>query len=131
LQTVCPGASIVPFVVGQATTAEVAEVVAKGWGGPETLVVVSSDLSHYYDYETARQMDEATSRAIVALDPAAIGQEQACGRIPIQGLLQVAGQHGLCAHTVDWRNSGDTAGPRDRVVGYGAYIFTDCRPQAG
>jgi AmmeMemoRadiSam system protein B len=106
-------------------------VVAKVWGGPETLVVVSSDLSHYYDYETARQMDEATSQAIVALDPAAIGQEQACGRIPIQGLLQVAGQYGLCAHTVDLRNSGDTAGPRDRVVGYGAYIFTDCHPQAG
>jgi len=90
---------------------------------PETLVVVSSDLSHYLDYATARRMDSATSRAIEALDPTAIDFEQACGRIPVQGLLLVARRHGLRATAVDVRNSGDTAGPRDQVVGYGAYVL--------
>lgn len=124
LQTICADFRLVPLVVGDATTAEVAEVLEKLWGGPETLIVVSSDLSHYHDYRTARQMDEATSDAIEKLQPDAIGRDQACGRIPIRGLLHTARQHHLHAHTVDLRNSGDTAGPRDRVVGYGAYIFS-------
>ncbi len=93
------------------------------WGGPETLVVVSSDLSHYHDYPTAVRMDAATTRAIERLEPEAIGLDQACGRIPVQGLLLAARRHGLRARAVDVRNSGDTAGPRDSVVGYGAYVF--------
>ncbi len=113
--------SIVPLVVGDATPEEVAEVLERLWGGPETLIVVSSDLSHYHDYETARRMDEATSKAIESLRPEAIGQDQACGRIPIQGLLHVARNKGLRAEVLDLRSSGDTAGPRDQVVGYGAY----------
>jgi AmmeMemoRadiSam system protein B len=115
--------SLAPFVVGDATPGEVDEVLELLWGGPETLIVVSSDLSHYHDYATAREMDAETSRAIVALDPQAIDYEQACGRIPVQGLLLAARRHGLTACAVDVRNSGDTAGPRDAVVGYGAYVF--------
>jgi len=113
---------LVPLVVGDATAEEVATVLGQLWGGSETLIVVSSDLSHYYDYATACQMDAETTRAIEALEPDAIDHEQACGRIPVQGLLLVARQHGLQAMAVDVRNSGDTAGPRDRVVGYGAYV---------
>jgi hypothetical protein len=101
----------------------VAEVLDCLWGGEETLVVVSTDLSHYSEYATAQRMDAATTRAIGALDPAAIGTEQACGRIPLQGLLIAARRHGLGATAVDVRNSGDTAGPRDSVVGYGAYVL--------
>ncbi len=121
LQTVLDAFSIVPLVVGDATPEEVAEVIEQLWGGPETLIVISSDLSHYYDYETARRMDEATSKAVEALRPEEIGVEQACGRIPIQGLLLVARKKGLRAELLDLRSSGDTAGPRDQVVGYGAY----------
>ena len=116
--------SLVPLVVGDATPDEVAEVIELLWGGAETLIVISSDLSHYYDYATARRMDDATSRAIEALAPEQIGYEQACGRIPVQGLLVTARRRGLSVESVDVRNSGDTAGPRDSVVGYGAYVFT-------
>ncbi len=114
---------LVPLVVGDATGAEVAEVLEELWGGPETLIVISSDLSHYLDYESARGIDSVTSKAIETLHGEAIGHNQACGRIPVQGLLIEARLHGLHAQTVDLRNSGDTAGPRDRVVGYGAYAF--------
>jgi AmmeMemoRadiSam system protein B len=103
--------------------AEVAEVLDLLWGGPETLIVISSDLSHYYDYATAKRLDTATSAAIEALNPQDIQYEQACGRIPVNGLLELARRRGLHARTLDLRNSGDTAGPRDQVVGYGAYVF--------
>src|SRR5690606_30990029 len=93
------------------------------WGGPETLIVISTDLSHYHDYETARRMDAATSQAIETLRSEDIGHEQACGHVPLLGLLEVARRRGLHIKTVDLRNSGDTAGPRDRVVGYGAYAL--------
>jgi AmmeMemoRadiSam system protein B len=93
------------------------------WGGAETRVVVSSDLSHYYDFQTAQHLDRSTADAIEALKSADIGEDQACGRAPIRGLLRAAQRHGLRAHTIDLRNSGDTAGPRDRVVGYGAFAF--------
>ncbi|MFH0908699.1 MAG: AmmeMemoRadiSam system protein B [bacterium] len=116
--------SVLPLVVGDATPEEISEVLEKVWGGKETLIVVSSDLSHYYDYETAKQLDEATSRAIEALKPEDIQPHQACGRVPLSGLLVVAARHGLKAKTLDLRNSGDTVGPRDQVVGYGAYVFT-------
>ena len=115
--------ALAPFVVGDATPEEVAEVLEMLWGGPETLVVVSSDLSHHESYATARQMDEAATCAIEALRPGEIGVEQACGRIPVQGLLLCARQRGLRARTLDLRSSGDTAGSRDAVVGYGSYAF--------
>ena len=115
--------ALVPLVVGEAKAEEVAEVIEKLWGGPETLLVVSSDLSHYQDYETARRLDSATSAAIEQLDPQALNYQQACGRNPVSGLLVAARHHHLQVKTLDLRNSGDTAGSRDRVVGYGAYVF--------
>lgn len=123
LQIVLPRFSLVPLVVGDASARDVADVMERLWGGAETVIVVSSDLSHYYDYHTAQTMDRATSMAIQALQPDAIGYEQACGRIPVSGLLVAARNHGLRGNLLDLRNSGDTAGPRDQVVGYGAYAF--------
>jgi len=114
---------VVPLLVGQAAPQEVCQVLEFLWGGEETLVVVSSDLSHYHDYEAARRLDRATSQAIEALRDQDLRPDQACGCIPIRGLLQVVRQRRLRAENVDLRNSGDTAGPRDRVVGYGAYVF--------
>jgi len=124
LQLTLEGFRIVPFLVGDAGAEEVAQVMERLWGGDETLMVVSSDLSHYLDYESARAIDAETSRAIEDLRPEAIGYNQACGRNPLNGLLRAAQLHGLVARTLDLRNSGDTAGPRDQVVGYGAYAFS-------
>jgi hypothetical protein len=122
LQRVLGAFSLVPFAVGDASADDVAEVIELLWGGPETLVVVSSDLSHYHDYATARRLDAETARAIEALRPDALGPDSACGRVPIRGLLVVARRRGLRVRTVDLRSSGDTAGPRDEVVGYGAFL---------
>lgn len=124
LQEVLDDFALVPLVVGDATASQVAEVIEALWGGAETLIVVSSDLSHYHDYATAIQMDAATSRAIEALEPDGIGPDDACGCMGIRGLLLAARRHGLHAEAIDVRNSGDTAGPRDRVVGYGAYVVS-------
>lgn len=114
---------LLPIVVGDASPEQVAEVLDKVWGGDETLIVISSDLSHYHDYATARRLDTATSRAIVAMHPEAISFEDACGRLPICGLLIAAQKRKMKAENIDLRNSGDTAGSKDRVVGYGAYVF--------
>ena len=121
LQVIFDDFSVVPLAVGAATAAEVAEVIELLWGGPETVIVISSDLSHYNDYETAVELDKATARAIEGLH--VVSEGQACGRRAINGLLLLARKRGLSASTVDLRNSGDTAGPRDRVVGYGAFVF--------
>lgn len=123
LQRVLARFALVPLAVGDASPEAVAEVLELLWGGSETLIVISSDLSHYQDYATARRLDAATSAAIEALRPDDISDEQACGCNPINGLLTVAKRHGLRARTLDLRNSGDTAGTRERVVGYGAYVF--------
>lgn len=125
LQTLLADFTLVPLVVGDATAVEVAEVLERLWGGLETLIVISSDLSHYHDYATAQQLDHATCRAIETLRHQAIGYEQACGRVPVSGLLETARRHDLSVETLDLRNSGDTAGPRDQVVGYGAWAFTE------
>lgn len=116
---------VAPLVVGSATAAQAAQALEAVWGGPETLIVVSSDLSHYHDYATAQRLDRATAAAIEALRPSALTPQSACGYVPIRGLLAVAARRGLRAHTLDLRNSGDTAGPRSRVVGYGAFAFTE------
>jgi AmmeMemoRadiSam system protein B len=123
LQRVLREFRLVPFAVGDASGEEVAELVEALWQDEETFVVVSSDLSHYLPYEEARRVDAATCRAIEELRPEAIAWEQACGRVPLQGLLQVARRRGLRASTLDLRSSGDTAGGRDEVVGYGAWSF--------
>jgi AmmeMemoRadiSam system protein B len=113
--------SLVPLVVGVAADEEVAGVIRALWGGDETLVVISSDLSHYLDYESARTRDLATRGAIEGMEPAQLTGHDACGYLPLRGLLTVAREKGLRVETLDMRNSGDTAGPRDRVVGYGSY----------
>jgi len=123
LQTVLETCTIVPLVVGQATPKAVGEVLEQLWDGPDTVIIVSSDLSHDHDYHTAQTLDRATSCAIEALQPQEVSPEGACGCYPIRGLLHVARHQGLHASTLDLRNSGDTAGPRHRVVGYGAYVF--------
>ncbi len=125
LQTILAQFALVPLAVGQASPNDVGEVLEQLWGGPETLIVISSDLSHYHDYDTAHRLDSATSRAIEQLRPQDIQYDHASGRIPINGLLHVARKRGMRVVTIDLRNSGDTAGPRDQVVGYGAYVFEE------
>lgn len=124
LQQVFTDFTLAPLAIGEADPEQVAAVLETLWGGLETQIVVSSDLSHYLDYASAQALDRVTTRAIEMLQDDAIGYEQACGRHPIQGLLRMARKRGLKARTVDLRNSGDTAGARDRVVGYGAYVFS-------
>jgi AmmeMemoRadiSam system protein B len=121
LQEVLGEFALVPLAAGDASAEEVAAVLEPFLAEPETLVVVSSDLSHYQGYDTARRMDEATSRAIEALRPELLDGERACGYVGVRGLLLLARRWGLAARTLDLRSSGDTAGDRDRVVGYGAY----------
>jgi AmmeMemoRadiSam system protein B len=122
LQTVLGSARIVPLLVGSATPTEVAEVLSRLWDD-DTLIVVSSDLSHFLRYEDAQRRDSATADAIERLDETAIDFEDACGAIPVRGLLIEAKRRGLSIERLDLRNSGDTAGDRDRVVGYGAWAI--------
>jgi len=122
LQTILRDFRIVPFTVGDATAAQVAEVIELLWGGPETLFVVSSDMSHYHRYAEARRIDRATADAVLALSPNLLS-EQACGATPINGLLMAARRRGLQAELLDLRNSGDTAGDKSRVVGYASFAF--------
>jgi AmmeMemoRadiSam system protein B len=112
---------LVPLAVGDAGPEEVAEVIDRLWAGPQTLVVVSSDLSHYLPYREARAMDAATAEEILALGR--LDSHAACGAAPVNGLLLAARRRKLSAELVDLRNSGDTAGDKARVVGYGAFAF--------
>ncbi len=122
LQVLFPAAEVLPLAVGGASPEEVAEVLEQVWGGEETAIVVSSDLSHYLPYAEARRADEATAQQVLALD-GPLDPQQACGAGPINGLLVAARRHGLRPALLDLRNSGDTAGDRDQVVGYGAFGF--------
>ena len=127
LQVVLDEFSLVPLVVGEAPPGDVAGVIEALWGGAETVIVISSDLSHYLDYDQARAMDNDTCKAIEGLNPSAISSHGACGRYSVGGLLQVAKQRGMTVTTLDLRNSGDTAGPKDRVVGYGSWMFQEAQ----
>ncbi|HET7201179.1 MAG TPA: AmmeMemoRadiSam system protein B, partial [Burkholderiales bacterium] len=122
LQQVLGDFSLVPFVVGDAAPGKVAEVLERLWDGPETLIVISSDLSHYHSYDRAREIDRATVQAILDFDPG-ISHEQACGATPVAGMLLAAKRKGLAARLLDCRNSGDTAGDRHRVVGYASFAL--------
>jgi len=124
LQTVLDDFRLVPLAVGLAPAESVAAVIERLWGGPETLIVVSSDLSHYLPYADACEVDAQTAERVLAFQPD-ISHDEACGATPLNGLLLAARRHGLAARLVDLRNSGDTAGDRRRVVGYGAFAFTD------
>ena len=116
--------TLVPLAVGHAAPREVAEVLDRLWGGPETLIVVSSDLSHFLPYAAAQQIDRDTCAHILQLDTH-IRPEQACGAYPINGLLLAARQRGLVPQLIHHCNSGDTAGDKQRVVGYAAFSFTE------
>ncbi|HJS05969.1 MAG TPA: AmmeMemoRadiSam system protein B [Variovorax sp.] len=122
LQTLLGPFKLVPLLVGHAGPAEVAQVLARLWGGDETLIVVSSDLSHYLPDAQAQLRDRATVDRILAFD-ATLDPEDACGAPAINGALQAAQAHGLLPRLLDLHNSGDTAGDRRRVVGYAAIAF--------
>ena len=113
--------TLVPIAVGEATADEVADVIERLWGGPETLFVISSDLSHFHEYDSAAELDRETSQLIESLQYEKLRGTRACGFKPIGGILKVARERGMKVEILDVRSSGDTAGPRDRVVGYGAY----------
>jgi MEMO1 family protein len=114
---------VVPLVAGDVSAEEVADALEALAPDDRTLIVVSSDLSHYLDHDAATARDAATTRAIEALDPGAVADDDACGAVPLRGLLTLARRRGWSARALDVRTSGDTAGPRDEVVGYGAYAF--------
>ena len=122
LQTVLEDFTLVPLIVGDADGEAVSAVIEAAWG-PDTLIVVSSDLSHYLDYGGCQQRDRSTTALIEDMQAERIGPYDACGAYPIRGLLKTAQRHGWRVRTLDLRNSGDTAGDRSRVVGYGAYEF--------
>lgn len=122
LQAVLGEFELVPLAVGEASAEEVAEVLEQLWGGEDTIILVSTDLSHYHAYSEASRIDRATVDDILAFR-GPLDHEQACGATPLNGLLQVARRKGLKPHLLDLRNSGDTAGDKDRVVGYAAIAF--------
>ena len=124
LQIVLNYFTLFPVVIGDTTPVAVAEVIRRLWTGPERLFIISSDLSHYLPYELAVETDRRTTAAIEKLAAEDIEEDQACGRTGISAMLLVAREKNLTVETVDLRNSGDTAGPRDQVVGYGSYVFT-------
>lgn len=123
LREVLGDVALVPVCVGEARPEEVAALLDRLWGGDETLIVVSTDLSHFLDYDTCRRVDAETRAAIEDLDAARLTYDRACGRTPTGGLLLAARERGMTIETLDVRSSGDTAGPRDRVVGYGAWAL--------
>jgi len=122
LQSILGEFKLLPLVVGDVSPGAVAEVLERVWGGQETAIVISSDLSHFLPYEEARKVDEATVDQIVRL-AGPLSPEQACGAHPINGLLEAAEKHHMATELLDLRNSGDTAGDRERVVGYTAIAF--------
>ena len=123
LQAVLDRFSIVPIVVGACSSELVADVLDALWGGNETLIIVSSDLSHYHSYAAAQRLDASTSEEIVACS-STLTSEQACGAYAINGLMRAAAGHDLRVRALDLRNSGDTAGGREQVVGYGAFALS-------
>jgi AmmeMemoRadiSam system protein B len=123
LQTILGAFDLLPVAVGVTTADEVSSFVDAAWGGEETLIVVSSDLSHYLDYEGARATDSLTAEAIEGLRWADLGDRDACGVFPLRGTLLAASRRGLGGQMLDLRNSGDTSGEKDRVVGYGAFAI--------
>ncbi|HEB83295.1 MAG TPA: AmmeMemoRadiSam system protein B [Gammaproteobacteria bacterium] len=122
LQAVLDDFSLLPLAVGDATPSEIAEVLDILWDGPETLIVISSDLSHFLPYENARQVDSQTVKTILAMQ-SSLSHEQACGGTPINGFLLAARRHHLKPELLNLCNSGDTSGDKSRVVGYAAFAF--------
>ena len=117
------GFKLAPILIGDASNAQIVEVLEKLWGDEKTLIVISSDLSHYLDYNSAKNIDEKTIDAILNLQPQNIGFEQACGRKGINALLTIAKNKKLTPKLIDACSSGDTAGDKDAVVGYAGFHF--------
>ena len=130
LQSILTDFTLLPLAVGMASAEEVAGVLEAVWGGDETLIVISSDLSHYLPYATAQRVDNDTAQAILKLRQP-IAHDHACGGTPINGLILAAQKHHLTPHLLDLRNSGDTAGSHAQVVGYGAFAFTAATQSTG
>jgi len=124
LQRVLDEFQLVPLAVGDASSEDVAGVLDALWGDDATLIIISSDLSHYLPYRQAQQTDRNTADKILA-GQWPIHHQQACGATPINGLLATSDRHGLMPHLLDLRNSGDTAGDKQQVVGYGAFAFVE------
>ncbi len=122
LQKVLGAFTLLPLVVGDALATEVAQVLDRVWGGPETLIVISTDLSHFLPYAAAQRIDQQTAQMILQFKPH-INHAQACGGTPLNGLMLAAQRHGLTPELLDLRNSGDTAGDAQRVVGYAAFAL--------
>ncbi len=116
------GWSLVPIVAGAADVQTVADALDTVWGADGTLVVISTDLSHYHDARTARRLDMVTAAEIVGARWEQLDGEQACGAVPVRGALELARRHHETVHLLDLRNSADTAGPSSRVVGYGSFV---------
>jgi MEMO1 family protein len=121
LQVVLDEFELLPMIVGVADAEQVATAIDAVWTSPDTLVVASTDLSHYHRYADAVQLDSRTAAAIVAKRDGDIADLDACGARPLCGLLRSADERDLEVEQLDLRNSGDTAGDRNRVVGYGAF----------
>lgn len=129
LQLLFDDFTLLPLVLGSASPQQVGSALEQAWGDEATLVLVSSDLSHYHEYEIAAQIDAATSAKILRREPDLVG-DQACGAVGINGLLHLARSRGLEVDEVARCNSGDTAGDKSRVVGYGAFAIHEIRPGA-
>lgn len=123
LQIVLPRAKVVPLLVGNATPAFVGGVLDALYGGPETVFVVTSDLSHYLPYDEARAVDHDTAERLLHLDPRPLCGGEACGAVGLNGLVWLARRRGLSVQLLDLRSSGDTAGAKEEVVGYGAFAL--------
>jgi AmmeMemoRadiSam system protein B len=115
---------MVPLLAGDDDWQAAERILDVLWGGDETAIVVSSDLSHYHDYATAQKLDASTAKSMERLAAGGIDHEQACGATGVNALLALVARKGLACATLDLRNSGDTAGPRNRVVGYGAFAVS-------
>jgi hypothetical protein len=123
LKQIFPTARVVPLLAGDDDWHAVERILATLWGGDETAIVISSDLSHYHDYATAQKLDATTAQSMERLAAGQVDHEQACGATGVNALLALVADKGLACTTLDLRNSGDTAGPKNRVVGYGAFAF--------
>ena len=120
-----PEFTVVPLAVGHAEPSEVAEVIELFWDLPQTMVVLSTDLSHYLPANKAREVDRRTSELVVAKNVESLEAEMACGHYPLAGLMLAARRRGFSIELLDLRNSGDTAGGTDQVVGYGAFAVVE------
>ena len=125
LQEILESFTLIPLLVGRSSAEDISDILEALWGGDETLIVISSDLSHFESYSAAQRKDRATSQAIVSFSYRRLRGEDACGYRAIQGLLRLAKSKEMVGEIVDLRNSGDTAGDKSRVVGYGAYMFRE------